>query len=150
MPKKVPAQASSVRVGYIEEKYRSSMNNMKGVASALLFTAVALAEMPAYSGIEGEMMAMLNGGDRHPVPRGGRIANYARGGILHALTGFPVDKLTDRSVPGVFDSNSTQGIVNSTRTQFSGTSEFLIPPGMDLHQSHSTFGAASGFRLLSW
>lgn len=131
-------------------KCRYGMKNMKVVTSALLFGVVALAVMPAYTGIEGEMVARLNGGDRHPVSGRDTIANDARRSIGHALTRFSLDNFSDRSVPGAFDSNSTQEIVKSTLTQFSGAREFLIPAGMDLHQSNSAFGAASGFRLFSW
>ncbi len=126
------------------------MKKMKGVASALLFTVVALAEMQAYSAIAGEMMVMLNGGDRHPVSERGTIGNDTRGDNVHARTRFSVDNPSDPSVPGAFHSNSTQGILQSPRARFSGTSEFLLPAGMDVRQSTSAFGAASGVRLLSW
>ncbi len=141
----------SVRVGCIEEKYRSSMNSMKVVASALLFTVIALAGTSAYIGMmEGNMTATVPRGDRRPVSERGTIGNDMRGDIVHALTGFSVYKLTDRLVHGALDRDSTNGVVSSSVVQFSGTREFLIPGGMDLHQSNSAFGAASGFRLLSW
>jgi len=122
---------------------------MKVIASALLLAVVALAEMPAYSGMmEDNMTAMLTGGDKHLVSGRGTIQKDARGNIVHAKAGFSVGNPTDGSGHVVLEWDSTPGLGNSTRIQFLGTSEFLIPAGMDSHQSNSTFGAGPGFRLV--
>lgn len=128
------------------------MKNMKVIASALLFTVIALAGAPAYSGIDVGSHSARTVDASDKLSASGKVLspNDARNDLALAFADFKIGKFHVGRVCLDKDRNSTKETGIGTVMQFVGTTALPIPAGMDPHQHNSTLRAASGVRTVCW